>query len=409
MAEKETRLPFWKGAIGRLWRKPTAAPPETKASRAGPLIACHATGRPIWTPRDYASLAREGMARNPIAYRCIRMIAEAAASVPFIVYVGASEAPGHPLETLLRAPNPVAGGATLLEAWYGYLQTAGNAYLEAVTLEGAPRELYVLRPDRMRIVPGPRGWPDAYEYEAGGQSVRFERDGATGFMPVLHVALFNPLSDYYGQSPLEAAAFAIDIHNAGGAWNKALLDNAARPSGALIYGGGNGEGQLSSDQFARLKEELAEHYQGPRNAGRPLLLEGGLDWKPMSLSPAEMDFIEAKHVAAREIALAFGVPPQLLGIPGDATYANYREANLAFWRHTVLPVAAKTAEAIGNFLGPLYGPGVRLGLDLDGIEALSLERESLWQRVNGASFLTLDEKRAAVGYGRLPQGARVHD
>ena len=72
---------------------------------------------------------------------------------------------------------------------------------------------------------------------------------------------------------------------------------------------------LSNAQFERLKTELADQYQGTANAGRPMLLEGGLDWKAMSLSPKDMDFIEAKHSAAREIALAFGVPPMLLGDP----------------------------------------------------------------------------------------------
>lgn len=119
----------------------------------------------------------------------------------------------------------------------------------------------------------------------------------------------------------------------------------------------------------------------------------------MSLSPADMDFINAKHIAAREIALAFGVPPQLLGISGDATYANYREANQAFWRHTIVPLVTKSAQAMTNWLGGLYGAPVRLAPDWDQVEALSLEREALWTRVNAATFLTEDEKRAAVGYG----------
>jgi HK97 family phage portal protein len=104
---------------------------------------------------------------------------------------------------------------------------------------------------------------------------------------------------------------------------------------------GRRRGQLSEDQFERLKRELEDSYQGKANAGRPLVLEGGLDWKPMSLSPKDMEHIEAKHVAAREIALAFGVPPMLLGIPGDNTYANYAEANRTFWRQTVLPLVGR--------------------------------------------------------------------
>ncbi|MBI1239052.1 MAG: phage portal protein [Alphaproteobacteria bacterium] len=383
----------------------SATPPELKASAAGPLLALQTAGRPVWTPRDYEALAREGVMKNPIAYRCTRMIAEAAASVPWLVYEGARELDDHPILGLLAEPNPLQSGAGLMERWYGYLQASGNAYLEAVSIDGAPRELYALRPDRMTIVPGPDGWPEAYEYGLAGRVARYERD-ETGGMPILHMALFHPVNDHYGLSPLETAATAIDVHNASAAWTKSLLDNAARPSGALVYKGPDGASQLSETQFARLKDELQENYQGARNAGRPLLLEGGLDWKAMSLSPADMDFIDTKHAAAREIALAFGVPPQLLGIPGDSTYSNYREANLAFWRQTVIPLVLKTAQALTQWLGPRYGGSVRLGIDLDQVDALSIEREALWQRVSAADFLSDNEKRAAVGYGAREDGER---
>jgi HK97 family phage portal protein len=197
---------------------------------------------------------------------------------------------------------------------------------------------------------------------------------------------------------MEAAAVALDIHNAAGAWNKALLDNAARPSGALVFAGASAT--LSDAQFDRLKAELETHYQGAANAGRPLLLEGGLDWRPLSLSPKEMDFVEAKAAAAREIALAFGVPPLLLGLPGDNTHANYAEANRAFYRQTVIPLVRRTAEAIAHWLSPAFGADLRLEPDLDAVEALASERESLWRRLTAAGFLTDAEKREAVGYGR---------
>jgi HK97 family phage portal protein len=192
------------------------------------------------------------------------------------------------------------------------------------------------------------------------------------------------------------------VHNAANAWNKALLDNAARPSGALVYKG-EGNSNLSEEQFERLREELQANFSGATNAGRPLLLEGGLTWQTMSLSPKDMDFMQLKNGAAREIALAFGVPPMLLGIPGDNTYANYREANLAFWRQTVLPLVSRFANSLGNWLGPAFGgsggEGLRLAYDADQVEALTLEREALWRRVNDADFLTPEEKREAVGYG----------
>ena len=119
----------------------------------------------------------------------------------------------------------------------------------------------------------------------------------------------------------------------------------------------------------------------------------------MSLSPKDMDFIEAKHTAAREIALALGVPPMLLGIPGDNTYSNYQEATRSLWRQTVLPLATRTAKALSTWLSPAYGAPLELRPDLDAIEALSPEREALWSRIDKATFLTPNEKRTAVGYG----------
>jgi len=326
----------------------------------------------------------------------VRLVAEAAASAPLRVAENGAVLSEHPLLALIARPNPEQSGAELFESFYGFLQTAGNAYLEGVALDGRPRELYALRPDRMKARPGKSGWAEAYEYSAGGRSVTFRKSEEGAFSPILHLRLFHPTNDHYGLSPLEAAASSVDLHNAASAWNKSLLDNAARPSGALVYKGPEGAENLSGAQFTRLKSELEDAYQGSANAGRPLVLDGGLEWRSMSLSPADMDFIEAKHAAAREIALAFGVPPMLLGIPGDNTYSNYREANLAFWKQTVLPLVKKTAAALTGWFAPVW-PDATVICQPSDIEALSAERDALWTRVARADFLTDDEKRGFLG------------
>jgi HK97 family phage portal protein len=378
---------------------------EQKQSATGSIVALHTAGRPAWTPRQYDALAREGFGKNAVAYRCVRMVQEACAAIPLRVEFEGRRAPDHPLQKLIDRPNPEQASADLREALYGGLQTAGNAYIEAVSLdEDAPFELWALRPDRVKVVPNARGWPDAYEYAANGRTVRIGRDN-DGWLKVLHLKLWHPLDDWYGFSPLEAAAFSIDVHNASGAWNKALLDNAARPSGALVYGA---KERMTEDQFTRLKDQLTETYTGTSNAGRPLLLEGGLDWKPMSLSPADMDFIEGKYAAARDIALAFGVPGQLLGIPGDNSYANYKEANSAFWRNTVLPLAEKTTRNLSAWLEPKF-PGARIVADVEALPALATERDALWARLEGASFLTDAERRHLAGLPEIAPKEVVHE
>ena len=372
---------------------------EEKQSAAGRVIALNLTGRPAWTSRNYGELTREGFGKNAVVYRCVRMVSEACASVPLSVEFEGRKAPDHPLQRLIDRPNGEQGGESLREAVYGGLMTSGNGYVETAVMDEAPFELWNLRPDRMRVVPGPKGWPEGYEYSAGGGKVVIGRDGR-GWMKVLHLKLWHPYDDWYGFSPLEAAAFAIDVHNASGAWNKALLDNAARPSGALVYGT-KGSERLTEDQFSRLRQQLDEGHAGGRNAGRPLLLEGGLEWKPMSWTPADMDFIAGRYAAARDIALAFGVPGQLLGIPGDNSYANYKEANAAFWRNTVLPLTQKATRSLSEWLGEVF-PGTRIVCDLEGLPALAAERDALWARLEGASFLTDGERRRLAG---LPEVA----
>ena len=397
------------GLAGVRAHAPLIAPPEAKQSAVGPLIAMQYQRQPVWSPRDYASFAREGFTQNPIVYRSIRMIAEAAASVPLDLFSGDTEIGEHPLLDLLRKPNPMQSRPDFLEAWYGFLLVAGNTYAEAVGVGSTLRELYVLRPDRMTIVPGTDGWPLSHNYTVNGTSVSFTGDAVPGVRKILHQSLFNPSNDYYGLSPIEAAATAIDIHNAASAWNKAMLDNSALPSGALVFN--SGDRQLTSEQYERLKAELEVSFQGAKNAGRPMLLEGGLDWRAMSMTPKDMDFIESKRQAARDIATALGVPPMLLGIPGDLTHANFQEANRGFWRHTVLPLVGRSMKALSEWLGPAWGGGLELRADLDGIEALSAERDALWSRVGAAAFLTDAEKRAAVGYGSDPteQSAQAAD
>lgn len=128
-----------------------------------------------------------------------------------------------------------------------------------------------------------------------------------------------------------------------------------------------------------------------------MLLEGGLKWQAMSLSPADMDFVATKAAAAREIALAFGVPSMLLGLPGDSTHSNYKEANKALWRLSVLPLAGAILAAMREGLSPWF-EGAVLEVDMDMVPALVEDRERLWRMVTAADFVTRDEKREMVGW-----------
>jgi HK97 family phage portal protein len=391
-----------------LWgRAKDGAPRAAKASATGALIAFGALGQPVWTERRFDRFAEEGFRRNVVAFRCVGEIARAVGATTWLLTERAGkttrELETHPLLGLIQRPNPLQGGPALVEALIAHLLIAGNAYLEAVApKERPPVELYALRPDRVRIVPGATGLPAAYRYTVDGRSRDFPVDQVSGRSAILHIKAFHPLDDWYGLSAVEPAAYAIDQHNQSGAWNQALLQNGARPSGALVMRAD--AGMLTDEQVERLRRDIDDHYAGAANAGRPLLLEGGLDWRELSLSPKDMDFVAGRQQAARDIALAFGVPPMLLGLPGDNTYANLREARLAFWEQTVLPLTERLAQDLSAWLAPRFGEGLRLAPDHDAISALSLRRERLWGEVQAVDFLTLNEKRAACGYAPIAGG-----
>lgn len=387
---------------------PFRRPAQTKSSAAGPMIAWSGIGLPRWTPRRFDHLAEEGFRKNVVAYRCVMTIATACASVPWLLYDDATgaEIDQHPILDLLEHPNPLQDGVSFMESVYADLEIAGNAYIEAVRPHngGAPVELYVLRPDRMKVVPGSTGLPQGYQYSVNGQVSTWACDPVSGASDILHLKRFHPLDDWYGMAPMEAALLSIDQHNAAGAWNQSLLGQGARPSGALVYAPKDGPATLTDDQIRRLREEMGNVYQGDRNAGRPMILEGGLDWKEMSLSPKDMDWLAGRNNAARDIAVAFGVPAQMIGIPDAQTYANMAEARMAFYEETVLPNLTRVTAALDHWLCPMYRDPVWLDFDADSISALADKKQTQWNRIRDAHFLTRNEMREAAGYAPVAGG-----
>jgi len=356
---------------------------------------------PIWSSKNYNNFAKEAYQNNVIASRCINLIAKSAASVDWLLYKKDKKQiiERHPLLNILHHPNPSCGGAEFFESFFSYKIIGGDAYILAVrNNDGTKIELHLLRPDRVTIIPGESSLPYGYAYKIGDKEIMYKVDQDTGFSDVLHLKNFNPLDDWYGLSQVEAASYSIDLHNQASIWNQALLQNGAKPSGALILKSSqNDNNYLSEEQFTRLQDQLQEKFSGSANAGKSLLLEGGLEWQEMSYSPKDMDFMETKNSAARDIALAFGVPPHLLGIKGDNTYSNMQEARFAFWEETIIPLVDKTTDALNNWLVPFFGNDLRLSYDMNKISALSVKQDKIWDRMQRADFMTQNEKRATAG------------
>ncbi len=350
-------------------------------------------------PQDYFTLTKQGFIGNIVAFRAISMIAKSASSVVLSAYKiqtngNKKELANHNINALLKQPNPKCGLAEFIEEVISYQLISGNSYIYAAEDEnGIPTELQILRPDRVKILNNNDYL--VYKYIINGLEYDFS-DDQNGVCDILHLKNFHPLDDLYGLSSLAVAHNAIEQHNECLEWNKALLKNGARPSGAVVMNANNGT--MSDDQFERMKSQINEQVMGGENAGKIMLLEGGLDWREMSMSPKDMDFIESKNGAARDIALALGVPPQLLGIKGDNTYNNMGEARMAFWEETIIPLLNNLCNKLSVWMSAQFMENIEIQYDPDSISALNSQRQILWQNLNNTHFLTDEEKRAMLGF-----------
>lgn len=391
-----------------------------KTDRPRFLFSFQKPGDPVSWDRTYDNFSKEGYQKNVIVFRCISMVATACAGIPWVMYKvkgrkRLEEIEDHPLLDLFDRPNPYQSGEAFREARVAYREISGNSYMLAVSPNSSfrepPRELWMLNPQKVKIIPGAKSLPQAFRYGDAQNYIDYPVNPLTGEGNVLHGRNFHPVDPWYGMSPLEAAAFSVDQHNFAGKWNAALLQNSAQPSGALVMEvtDKNPSGTLGETEFTKLKEDLDHRFSGPAFAGRPMLLQGGLKWQQMSLSPKDMDWVNSKSTSARDIAFAFGVPPMLVGIPGDNTYANYSEARIAFYEEKILPTMDVDQADLNRFLVPRFGGDLVLGYDKDEIEALGPKRDQVWARVQSATWLTVNEKRHATGYEELGDGQDGND
>jgi HK97 family phage portal protein len=346
---------------------------------------------PQWTPARYDALTEEGYQKNVFAFRAINLIAKAIASIPISLTDRESKKEDKVLNKILKKPNEMQTKSSFLENVVGNLLISGNAFVHCNNVS----ELHCLRTDRIQINPNKtKTAVDSYTYCVDLSKFSIEKED------MLHLKFFNPLNDWYGFSPLQAASQAIDQYNEMSKHNLSILQNGGRPSGCLVA---KNTENLTHEQRMQLRSDIREAYAGTSNSGRIMLLEGGLEWREMGLSPKDMDFNMGKNITAREISQAFGVPPLLLGISGDSSFSTYREARLHFWEDTVLPLVEFIRLEFENWLSIKFQRNVEMIFDIETIHALISQRENLWHKISEADFLTTNEKREILGYPPIKQ------
>ncbi len=379
----------------------------TTRSGASFDMGWYAPNTPAWRAKNYLGYSREGYIENATVYACINMRAKALAGINWRVFkkqANGKKVPldAHPLLNLLENPNPIFSGAEFDASESAYMDLAGNTYTHLVgggasdlaPLTKPPIELWLLRPDLVAPVPDTSGIPTKYQYRttqsAGSEAVEYDRTR------IIHRKQFHPTDPIFGLAPTEAAAKGIDTLNAYIDFNYRLLKRNGAPQGVIIA-----KTKMSDEQYKRLMKQSNDLFNNPNNAGGFKLIEGNeVDVKQFQMTFQDMQFTQGEESRALNICTTYGVPPELIGIQGHKTYANYLEARRAFYLETILPEKDAIRNKRNQKLTILYGPGIYLDYDRDDIEALSEDQKTIWERAQAvpkSSLGTINEAREMVG------------
>ena len=311
-------------------------------------------------------------------YAAVYRIATTGAKVPFKIYKRRATKSSKRTEVIdklcnyiLELPNPYTIRFNLWESTLAFAELTGNSYWELVS-EGKkpPEEIYVLRPDHIKIKPSRKKLIDAYIYNINGRAVRLLPED------ILHFKYFSSKSELYGTSANTAAekSIILDLYS---------LDFNARffKAGARIMGVLETDRHLSDKAMKRLSSKWIGKYGGYQKAFKTPVLEEGLKYKGITSSHVDMEFIQQRKMVREEILAAYGVPPAIVGLFEYANYANSREQKKLFWEDTMLPKLIKMQEYVTAFLLPRYGPRLVGEFDLTTVQALQ-ESEEAKQKIS---------------------------
>ena len=394
------------GIFSRNKEKNNSATPVQKNTR--PIPYYYSSYNYQWRPeeyyvkRDYYSLARQCYISNPIFHRCVNEIANAFSQIPLILRsTDDSIQYEHPILSLLEGPAPGVSGEKFRFDMMCYYLMSGNIYIESLGLVNrAPERLRMYRPDHIILNQKQSPWQYEYQIEHNRVLTRWAVDMDTGLAQTgdfYHIRNFNPLDQWRGVGPAEAAAYPSDNFNLMMVWNKKTLENAA--SSSLIL---TNDAQLDPKEFQEAVERIRELSE-MHNKAAPLVLDGGFEIEDLSKNAKDVEWLEGMVAMARHICQAFGVPTQLVNIPGDNSYQSSKEARQAFTQNTLEPLIKLIVSGLNTFLAPKFGLTDRyLDVDWDQLSALYPQRQMKYEMLEKVSYLTVNEKRVEAGFQPLP-------
>lgn len=331
------------------------------------LMSPNLRGKAIWKEWDSQAATKEGLKSSTWVFACIYRLAKSAASARWVAERRVGDVwtpqPSSPLQNLIDNPNDHMTRQDFMERTVMSLYLAGNSLTSKVSIRGVPVELWPIFPHTITPIPGDssRGedFISRYEFKDGSNKRNFEPND------IVHVMFTDPSTLFWGMSPLQAASRTVDTDNEAVNFNKIALQNRAVADGVFSF-----DKPLSAEQWSEARSQIRDQHQGSKNARTPWVLGGGATWTQMSLTPAEMDFLESRRFTREEICAVFQVPPPLVGIYDNATLANIHTARLIFWEDTIIPLLDDLQGVFTLKIARPWGEDWRLVYDVSHISVL---------------------------------------
>ena len=387
-------------------------------------------GVPFVLKDDKESFIRDGYENNPNVYAIINTITRSAAVVPWVVYQvtdekklseyrrtkaelsikrevlkrkALEEIPDSDLADVIQRPNPEQGQSEFIENMLGFMLATGDTYIHGVEADSVFQELYVMPAHITEIVSSGGLESPIKGYKVRGYSYNITLDYAT----VMHMKYWNP--DYrspgshlYGMSPLRAARSVVTQSNDTFTANQRALQNMGAEGMLSLE-----DEYITPEQFGQLQRDMKARVESPNNYKRMLLAANKWKWIQFGISPVDLNIIESQKMSLRDLCNIYGISSELLNDPDNKTNANKKESRRALYYETVLPMLDHLKYELNRWLVPAYSQrdGVDYYIDYDtsAIPALAEDMDKVAERLSRIDELTFNEKREALGYGRLDE------
>lgn len=381
------------------WLKTALAPRRERIDIPWSPVPRWEDGKPQIQPANYHGYAKEGYSGNELVYACVEMLATSAAEPEMRIKYGERYSKEHAILRLLSRPNPRMDRFTFWATIIMHRAIAGNAFaVKLRTPIGKVAELWLLRPDRVRVVPDKTKGIRRYEYEVDG-----------GVLPIavedmIHWKTRNPLDDYYGLPPLAVAAARIDVDNFMRDTTKTYMENRGLPAALLTV-----KQNLNDTQIEYLQNRYA------KLTGKLMVLHGsdGAAFSTLNQSLGNQGLVipDLNQISESRIAMVFGVPLSLIGTlagAGNSSYGNKASERESFWNEKLKPLYQELTGPLNLSLVDDF-PGVdEVQFDLSTVGALQADLDRQQERVRKnweAGLITFDEARIAIGLRPIADGS----